>query len=340
MTTAPMTAGSEELVASLARRVSETVARMTGGADEAALLDYPNYDNPGDAAIWLGSVAALRETGTRPAYVAERRSFSARSLDRALPDGPVLINGGGNLGDLWPVIQRHREQVVESLQHRRVVQLPQTIHFESGEGLARARGVLAGHADLVVLARDQQSLETARNRLEVEAELCPDTAFALGPLPRDGEGEGILWLARADGESGTALPRALPDSVTVTDWQSDRDRGMARVAARRGLKTYARVAAGAGGPARRPLERAYEGFARDALDSARRTLSRGRVVVTDRLHGHILSLLLGIPHVLLDNSYGKLRGFHDAWTSGCDLVHWAGSPHEALEIAIALEARS
>ena len=30
-------------------------------------------------------------------------------------------------------------------------------------------------------------------------------------------------------------------------------------------------------------------------------LSRGRVVATDRLHGHILSTLMDIPHVLIDN---------------------------------------
>ena len=38
-------------------------------------------------------------------------------------------------------------------------------------------------------------------------------------------------------------------------------------------------------------------------------------MVTDRLHAHILSLLLDIPHVVLDNSYGKVGGFVDAWTA-------------------------
>jgi len=31
-------------------------------------------------------------------------------------------------------------------------------------------------------------------------------------------------------------------------------------------------------------------------------LSQGRVVIADRLHGHILSLLLGLPHVLMNNT--------------------------------------
>src|SRR3546814_10528562 len=43
-------------------------------------------------------------------------------------------------------------------------------------------------------------------------------------------------------------------------------------------------------------------------------LAAGELVVTDRLHAHILSPLLDIPPVLLDNSYGKVAGFADQWT--------------------------
>lgn len=56
-------------------------------------------------------------------------------------------------------------------------------------------------------------------------------------------------------------------------------------------------------------------------------------MITDRLHGHILCLLLGLPHVLLDNTYGKLKDFYDTWTKGCALAIWANSPGEALERA-------
>jgi pyruvyl transferase EpsO len=35
-------------------------------------------------------------------------------------------------------------------------------------------------------------------------------------------------------------------------------------------------------------------------------LSRGRMVVTDRLHASIMSALLGIPHIYMDNSYKKI----------------------------------
>ena len=62
-------------------------------------------------------------------------------------------------------------------------------------------------------------------------------------------------------------------------------------------------------------------------------LGEGRVVITDRLHAHILSLLLGIPNVILDNSYGKLHDFYHTWTSGGGLVRWARDPEHAIALA-------
>ena len=63
----------------------------------------------------------------------------------------------------------------------------------------------------------------------------------------------------------------------------------------------------------------------------RALLSQGRVVLTDRLHGHILCVLLDIPHVLLDNSHGKVSNFHVRWTRDCRGVVFASDASEALE---------
>ncbi len=63
-------------------------------------------------------------------------------------------------------------------------------------------------------------------------------------------------------------------------------------------------------------------------------LQRGRVVISDRLHGHILSVLLGIPHVILDNSYHKVTSYHRSWTQSLDNVMVASTGEEALSMAI------
>ncbi len=47
-------------------------------------------------------------------------------------------------------------------------------------------------------------------------------------------------------------------------------------------------------------------------------------------------VLLQIPHIVLDNSYGKVRGFFDLWTHSCELAYWCDAPDEALESAMRL----
>ena len=76
----------------------------------------------------------------------------------------------------------------------------------------------------------------------------------------------------------------------------------------------------------------YDTAARARVLRGCRLLSSGRVVITDRLHAHLLSLLLGIPHAVLDNSYGKVGAYMDAWTSGSPLVRRAASWAEAAAL--------
>ncbi|MGO7998139.1 exopolysaccharide biosynthesis protein, partial [Rhizobium ruizarguesonis] len=55
--------------------------------------------------------------------------------------------------------------------------------------------------------------------------------------------------------------------------------------------------------------------------------------VTDRLHVHICSLLLGLPHAVLDNIYGKILRFMNAFSGGTDLSYKATSLEDGIEWA-------
>ncbi len=67
-------------------------------------------------------------------------------------------------------------------------------------------------------------------------------------------------------------------------------------------------------------------------------LAGGAVVITDRLHGHILCVLMGIPHVVLPDRHGKIRNFWETWTHSSSNAHWAAGIDEAREIAAGLVA--
>ena len=342
----PGTSGGETAEARAGRDVVEALRAKTlavlGGLvprhASCALLGFPDYGNVGDSAIWLGEAAALRALDARVAYACDARTYSAAALRARLPAGVILLTGGGNLGDLWERHQRFREQVIEAFPHLPVVQLPQTIHFRSPANLDRARRVFRAHPDFTLLARDRRSLEVAERELGVRTALCPDMALALGRLDRPRRARaGVVALARSDVESAADLRRAIGDRVWCTDWIDDVDTLATRATER--LRTLARRHPRGFGALHRAVWLGYPRIAPDRGRRGGRILSGGRVVITDRLHGHILSLMLGIPHVVLDNSYGKVRAFFETWTHSCGLARWADSPAHGLELArrLALE---
>jgi pyruvyl transferase EpsO len=59
--------------------------------------------------------------------------------------------------------------------------------------------------------------------------------------------------------------------------------------------------------------RYWLGFCRGRVIRAAQLVADHRQVVTNRMHCHILASLLGVPSVLLDNSYGKCSAYFSAW---------------------------
>ena len=275
-----------------------------------ALVDFPDHANVGDSAIWLGELALLRQiTGRDPCYVSTWHDFDLDAFRDVCPDGVLFLHGGGNLGDIWSHHQRFREDILARVRDRPVVQLPQSIHFRVPSEVDRFAALVAEHPDFVLYVRDTRSLSFARKHLACPSYLAPDSAYALGEQSRDAAQCDVLMLMRTDDErQGYALSSA--DPATVVDWlEDDADIPVGGDAKAREAQAVARV------------------------DRGLRLLARGEVVVTDRLHGHILANLLGIPHVVLDNDYGKIAAYLDAWPAPDAIVTRASTIEHAMVLA-------
>ena len=278
-----------------------------------ALLDFPTHSNVGDSAIWAGSVALLTPVfGRPPAYVTRNLDYP-HGLMRACPEGPILLLGGGNFGDVWPGIQELRVQILRDFSHRPIVQLPQSIHFSSPEAADATRRAVADHSSFTLLVRDRNSLDFARRQFDCPVILCPDMAYGLRELSSDVlPSSPVLSLLRSDHESRQSHEnmQVMEDLGPVTDWVHARWR-LSRPArwilsARRKGPVFSAALAPA-------VERVFHAKALQEVRRGVDVLSQGRIVVTDRLHAHILCVLLNKPHVVMDNSYGKVHGYIRTW---------------------------
>ena len=323
------------LLARLQEMIHTSLGDLLPADEPVAMLDFPDYRNCGDSAIWLGEMTYLKNRhGKRPAYISRISDFSPQALQHRMPSGPILITGGGTFGDLWVAHQNFREHVMERFPGRRVIQLPQSIHYQSPERADVTARIIARHGNFLLLVRDEESKHFSEKHFDCEVRLCPDMAFGMGALRPEAPEFPVLAMLRTDKE-GTldeASRAAYPD-IPIQDWISE-SRMSVRVSKARG----ALAALLAGNSSEVRLSR-LDAAAHNRVRRGTRQLSRGQAIVTDRLHVHIVSLLLGRPHAVLDNSYGKVRRFMSAFSGGTDLSYLATSLDDGIEWARAWAAQ-
>lgn len=338
---------SSQLIASLRSELLEVLTEVVGFRQRVALIGFPTHPNVGDSAIWLGELAALRSLGATVVSTSSITSYDPRVVrERLGGQGKVLLHGGGNLGDEWPQHQLFREQVIADLRDLPIIQLPQSVHFNSTRNLHQARAVFDAHSELTLLCRDARSLEVAHREFLATSWLCPDAALGIRGLGdwRD-TGQGVLWLARTDSERrreflhgdrpGHRTADWLSPGPGTPGWESSYFRKLAAEAALGREQRRRPALAPLAGPV---LSWAHRSAAAQRVTFGVRLLSTARVIVTDRLHAHILSLLLGVPHVVLDTGYGKIEPFVREWTQGAPGVHFVQGVEDAANLAQDLEA--
>jgi exopolysaccharide biosynthesis predicted pyruvyltransferase EpsI len=243
--------------------------------------------------------------------------------------------------------------VLRDFPRNTAILFPQQVNFLNNAYLHRTARELGKHADLTLFARDVVANRIMERYFAPAAKvrMAPDMAFMLGRQTTTHEPiYDVVWLARTDEEKAcgsgveelldlASIPEkvmSLPPfadgipflltarrkgaSVLVTDWYGLRASSAEHLAAFQ--------------------QTDFDARSNVLLDRARLILSLGHIVITDRLHGHILCLLLGKPHLFLNNDYGKNWNFYDTWTRESPLCRLAREPREAWTLAMAAVAKA
>jgi exopolysaccharide biosynthesis predicted pyruvyltransferase EpsI len=337
--------GGGDVVARCGAALRETIVPLLRGERRVALVDFPHSLNCGDHAIWLGEKALLGSLGIEVVYACDTFNYDREAMAERIGDGLILMQGGGNFGDLYRLYNEFRLRVLEDFPNNRVVVFPVQAAFLDQAYLNRVKAVMSRHGNLTIIVRDVVShhMLSAQFAGIADVLLTPDMAFALGPQRRIcPPNYDIVWLARTDGERMTAndpetvtgladTPTSLirgvgfPDGLTLT-YQARQRPGEVLITDWYRLQMDDAVVA-----ALNAMD--YDAMSAAYLSRALLLLSLGRLVITDRLHAHILCMLLGVPHILLNNAIGKNWNFYESWTRGTPLCRLASGSAEAWAIA-------
>lgn len=330
------------------KKLREVIYNVLGkeiGKKDVCLIDLPNYYNPGDQLIREGEEQFIKQLGVDIKYRASLYFFNPRMVSK---EDCILLQGGGNFGDLYYKHQKFREYIVKTFPKNKVIILPSTIHFSDINNLRKCIKAYSQHPDLVICARDNKSFKiTQDNFLNNKSHLIPDMAFAIENLKKDNRNityNRSLFLSRRDKEKSNFVEKDSLDfihNLEVHDWPTYNYlpiKALLHYSSiyinRVLLKTLKLI--GLHWNQRNDIYGFIQLHSRERqIRSAVNFTSQYNLVITTRLHGHILACILGIPNILLDDAYGKNKNWFDTWMLRNSLnAHYACSTKDVEEILV------
>jgi pyruvyl transferase EpsO len=293
------------------------------------LVDFPDHPNVGDHAIWLGEETYFSQLGLTPlftcsSYEKGRYNYAKHSCDfdslRQVvgENGTIFCHGGGNIRnypgrDTLGFYEHFRETLLAEFHSNRIVILPQSVNFQDShpEALKTAQNAYESAMNVTMILRDAESYKFVQENFpDIQARLLPDMAFMIGPIPQGGVPPefNAVWIRRQDSETmfkeNESERVKTPRDILEVDWK---------------YIPYNRLDS----KLQTSTLRVGQGI---------HLLRKGHVVITDRLHGMILALLLRKPIIALDNDYGKLSRFYNTFLKRVPGIYWAQDEAEALEL--------
>lgn len=307
-----------------------------------AHVGYPDHWNAGDPAIWLGTQAILNQLGANIVYKCSLHDYDNKIMDQVIDnDTVIIISGGGNLGDIWPRHQIFREKIITDFPKNKIVQFPQSVSFQEKENIKRFKSVVKNHDDLHFLIRDKTSLRLFEKMFDVSVTLAPDAAYGLGNFENlELPSYDMIGLIRSDKESSIYDLDGLSVIQFQEDWIKFKKEDEVYINNARRISKEIRSILSAiklrgdyrVTPEYNRLLDAYDDLALIRLKRGLNILCKGNMVVTDRLHGHILCTLLNISNIILDNNYQKLSSFYNTWSYKSEKTHYAKSVEELFSL--------
>lgn len=243
----------------------------------------------------------------------------------------IMFHGGGNFGDIWDKDQSLREIVVADFPDYPIRSFPQTYKFKNPKKLAIAQRIYGKHLDLQLTVRDTVSYSQLQIDFGAKHQilLAPDLATMLftvpvGPIltrPYD-----FLVQFRNDGEGGQYH---ASNSGTYNDLQTlmSSNGTEAMTSILRGDWQDCEPTGISGLP--------FAEKARRRVEAGRQWLSSADLVLSDRLHVHILSTIWGIDHIAIEEGwYRKLMTYQETWLSECNSrVRFTNSVKDSMNVA-------
>lgn len=260
------------------------------------IMGVPEHGNMGDQAIVYAEEAFIKKYFDCDVIEISKNSYrgNKRKIKKYInKEDVIIITGGGSIGSLWKNEHNHIVNIIKSFSENQMIIFPQTIFFKECEEreIDKFKKILMKHKNLIMCLREMNSYNFAINRKllpENKLLLVPDIVLFLNftnNLGRKYNQKSCLVIERNDKEK-TAEIEKIEEKLECTYKVNKSDTVI------------------------RHLRVTKENREKELLKLIE-LISNSGFVVTDRLHGMIMSIISGTPCIALDNSSKKVSGVYE-----------------------------
>lgn len=289
-------------------------------SDKIFLFGSPNQVNLGDQAQtycienWLKKNYPQHKIFTFTYYTITDTIL--RTIRQSIGKNDLIfIHSGYHITDLYNLIDKYCK-IIQLFPDYHIVIMPQTINFEKDKNKEKlVSTIFNSHGNITLMCRDDISYKKAQNIFSnCKLLLYPDIVTSLIGLKRfENKREGILFCMRNDKEAfynnesiSLLRDRLSPIKTEITDTDS------------------------------KYFYRTIQHHREKILEDKWNEFSRYKVIVTDRYHGTIFSLIANTPVIVLSSTDHKLSsGVKWFPNEFGEFVSFAKDLDEAYELALA-----
>lgn len=279
-------------------------------------LDAPDYANLGDQAIAyaIHNFCEIVLPNTEIVEFQEKSVLSYLSwLKKNVKSKDIIVlQGGGNLGNLYPRFEFVRRMIVKSFNDNKIIIFPQSVFFSNDRAGKHeawiSRKIYGKSKNLILFARDSVSYEEMKKKFpETHIELCPDIVFSLNGLIKSNVRNGLGICMRDDKEK------------TISDEQIANIVKLVKIIKEKRFDTVVEVKCSVIGKYREIL-----------LLNKLKEFAECEMLITDRLHGMIFSYITSTPCIAIGNRTGKSYYAYNDWLFLSENIFFIQEPFDTI----------
>ena len=278
------------------------------------LVLTPEHSNLGDHAITYAEISLLKSLDIDYVEITawDLKKLIQFNLIKFMDGFPILINGGGNLGDLWYGIEKVQRALVTYLPNSKILILPNTISYKNDQ-LGRQRfnesiDIYNRHPNLTIYAREKISYDIMSKSYN-NVKLIPDVVLSLSQISNTEDKKGCILCLRNDLEK-TILPEEEKYIINLSKKLFGNNVKELDMHAPKFLKSNER-----------------ELYLKNQLE----TFANAKLIITDRLHGMIFSALAQTACIVINSKSPKVVGCYD-WIKNLDYIKFANNLSQIEEL--------